>query len=137
MSTDYKPVENTKSSKNYETKPKSYVDMLLDLGDIGTTAPVMAPAMNEYFSQILESPMELVQPVCVNKNSVELLDRINGKGLSADYRFTRTPNLYSSKMANLNITFRNNISEDITDIKLIKGVSKIFINISLCFDQSD
>lgn len=121
---DDKPSES-KQFSNSKNPPKSNLDLLLDLSDIGTTAPVMAPSMSDYSNQILESQLQVVQPVSLNNKSMELLDRINGKGLAAEYRFTRTPNLYSTKMANLNITFRNNSNEDVTDIKLVAKVSML------------
>lgn len=85
----------------------------------------MAPSLNEYSNHVIETPLQIVQPVCVNSKSIELLNRINGNGLSAEYRFTRTPHLYSAKMANLNVTFRNNTNDFIEDIKLVKKVCKI------------
>lgn len=105
--------------------------MLLDLSDMGTTAPVMAPSMNDFPNHVIESPIQVVQPVCLNNKSVELLNRINGNGLSAEYRFTRTTNLYSTKMANLNVTFRNNTNEIIENIKLVKKVRILYFFVDL------
>lgn len=113
-----------KKPESSNNQPKSNLDLLLDLGDIMTAAPVMTPSMDDYSSQNLESPIRVVEPVSINSKSIELLNRIIGNGLSADYRFTRTPNLYSTKMVNLNITFRNSTNEDINDIKLAKKVSR-------------
>lgn len=118
-SPEFIPPKKNNSSKN---NPKSNLDLLLDLSDIGTTAPVMAPSLNEFSNHVIESPLQIVQPVCINSKSIELLNRINGNGLSAEYRFTRTPHLYSAKMANLNVTFRNNTNDLIEDIKLAKKV---------------
>lgn len=86
----------------------------------------MTPSMNDYLNHVLESPIRVVQPVSTNGKSIELLNRINGNGLAVDYRFTRTSNLYSPKMVNLNVTFRNTTNESIDDIKFIKKVSYSF-----------
>ncbi|KAJ8980729.1 hypothetical protein NQ317_019224 [Molorchus minor] len=64
--------------------------------------------------------MQVVQPIFVNTRSIELLNKMNGRGLSATYRFTRSPHLYSPSMTNINITFFNNTSQDIVDIRLGK-----------------
>lgn len=66
--------------------------------------------------------LQVVSPVFTNTSPKELLSKINGKGLSATYRFTRNPHLYSPSMTNINITFVNNTSEDINDIRLGKKV---------------
>lgn len=118
---DSKP-ESIKISKN---PSKSNLDLLLDLSDIGASAPVMALSRTDYPNDFGENSIRVVEPVSLNNKFVELLNRISGNGLSAEYRFTRTPNLYSPKMANLNITFMNNTNKEITAIKLLKKVREI------------
>lgn len=66
--------------------------------------------------------IQVVQPLFTNTKPKELLNKINGRGLSATYRFARNPHLYSPSMTNINITFTNNTSEDVTDIRLGKKV---------------
>ncbi|XP_018578940.1 AP-3 complex subunit beta-2 [Anoplophora glabripennis] len=112
--------ENT--TNNVVENKKSNLDLLLDFCDASNEAPVMTPSLGGFFtpSTPIEAPltMQSVQPVFTNTKPVELLNRINGRGLSATYRFTRSPHLYSPSMANINIIFVNNTNEDINDIRL-------------------
>ncbi|XP_049826846.1 AP-3 complex subunit beta-2 [Aethina tumida] len=120
---------------NYKAKPqntpaektqKSNLDLLLDLeGDDGVScAPVMTPSLGGFLSPSVPSEpsttMHVVQPSFVNTKPVELLNRLNGKGLSATYRFTRCPHLYSPSMTNINVLFTNTGNEDVTNIRLGK-----------------
>lgn len=68
------------------------------------------------------SIIQVVQPPYTNTKPKELLSKINGRGLSATYRFTRSSHLYSPSMTNINIMFTNNTNEEITDIRLGKKV---------------
>ncbi|KAJ8926924.1 hypothetical protein NQ314_020776 [Rhamnusium bicolor] len=90
-------------NSNVDNK-KSNLDLLLDLCDINNEAPVMTPSLGGFFtpSTPIETPltMQIVQSTFINTKSVELINRINGKGLSATYRFTRSPHLYSPSMTN-------------------------------------
>ncbi|XP_056646948.1 AP-3 complex subunit beta-1 [Diorhabda sublineata] len=103
---------------------KSNLDLLLDLDDIETPAPVMTPSFGGFFSPSIPvdvpASIHVVQPVYHNTKTMELLNRINGKGLSATYRFTRSPHLYSPSMTNINLVFMNNSSGDIEDIRIGK-----------------
>lgn len=50
------------------------------------------------------------------------------------YRFTRSPHLFSSKMASLELLFVNQSNEDITNISINK---KVNINSTCCeFDEN-
>lgn len=117
---DEKPTNNTVEIK------KSNLDLLLDFCDTNNEAPVMTPSLGGFFtpSTPIEAPltMQIVQPVFSNTKPVELLNRINGRGLSATYRFTRSPHLYSPSMANVNIIFINDTNEEINDIRLGRKV---------------
>ncbi|XP_076262350.1 adaptor related protein complex 3 subunit ruby isoform X2 [Rhynchophorus ferrugineus] len=117
---DVKRISNT-SAVN---EKKSNLDLLLDFSEGDMAAPVLTPSLGGFYSPA--TPVEtlqviqVVQPLFTNTKPKELLNKINGRGLSATYRFTRNPHLYSPSMANINITFTNNTSEDITDIRLGK-----------------
>ncbi|KAJ8941876.1 hypothetical protein NQ318_001729 [Aromia moschata] len=120
-------LKEEKSENSAETKvndKKTNLDLLLDLCDINNEAPVMTPSLGGFFTPttavVAPLTMQLVQPIFVNTKPMELLNRINGRGLSATYRFTRSPHLYSPSMTNINIMFVNNTNEDINDIRLGK-----------------
>ncbi|KAJ8923706.1 hypothetical protein NQ315_010287 [Exocentrus adspersus] len=95
---------------------KSNLDLLLDFCDTNNEAP------GGFFTPTtpVEAPLTIqtVQPVFINTKPVELLNRLNGRGLAATFRFTRSPHLYSPSMANINIMFINSTNEDINDIRL-------------------
>ncbi|XP_044257721.1 AP-3 complex subunit beta-2 [Tribolium madens] len=119
--------EETKSQepKPEAPKPKSNLDLLLDLGDVDNSVPVMTPSLGGFLTPTVvnstsSSQIEMTPPVFTNTKPIELINKINGRGLSATYRFTRTPHILSPSMANINIMFTNNSSEDITDIRLGK-----------------
>lgn len=131
--TNYEPIKlkEENSTNNVVENKKSNLDLLLDFCDATNEAPVMTPSLGGFFtpSTPIEAPltMQSVQPVFSNTKPVELLNRINGRGLSATYRFTRSPHLYSPSMANINIMFVNNTNEDINDIRLGRKVKGYYV----------
>lgn len=124
-------------SKQVKKEPqKSNLDLLLDLdADISNTmTPVMTPSMGGFLTPISQ-PLYPVIPVDAQVDSIipvppsfiptknfSLLDRINGRGLSLTYRFTRSAHLFSPHMVNIGLTFTNSNQEDITEIKVGKKV---------------
>lgn len=124
--TDKSTKSETKVTNN-ESAAKSNLDLLLDF-DCSTdnAAPVMTPSLGGFYTpttptvQSDSNSIQIVQPLCVNTKTKELLSKINGNGLSATYRFTRNPHLYSPSMTNINIIFTNNTGDDISDIRLGK-----------------
>ena len=54
----------------------------------------------------------------VSTTGLELLNKVTTGGVSAVYRFTRHPHLYNTKMVAIELTFTNNSTEDIQEIKL-------------------
>lgn len=108
---------------------KSNLDLLLDLDISDTVAPVMTPSLGGFLTPINNpnsltiSTIQIVPPAFYPIKEIELLDRISGRGLSITYRYTRNPHLFSSNMVNINLSFKNTLSDDeITDIKMGKKV---------------
>lgn len=124
-----KQQSDQKATKNEVKKPQSKsdkesnLDLLLDLDDLNV-APVLTPSLGGLLTPGIPSisSIQMVQPSFVNTKQYELLNRLNGRGFSATYRFTRSPHLYSPSMANINIVFTNNTKENITDIRIGKKV---------------
>jgi AP-3 complex subunit beta len=120
-------------AKSEVSKPKSNLDLLLDLSDLGSSIPVMTPSLGGFLTPSTTinvnpspSPLEVIPPAYTNTKPLELINKINGKGLSATYRFTRTPHILSPSMANINLVFTNNTNDDICDIRVGKKVGRFF-----------
>lgn len=114
------------NDSNSVSNKKSNLDLLLDLDDIDNPAPVMTPSLGGFFTpstpQEQPATIQVVPAIYVNTKSSELLNRMSGKGLSATFRFTRCPHLYSPSMTNINLLFTNNYGDDIDDIRIGKKV---------------
>lgn len=127
--------ENAKKMTNHAPKPqtsqgngakpeKSNLDLLLDLGDITPTGPVMTPSLGGFLTpmtQNVSTPsnrIELVGPNHIPLNSTELINKVNGYGLGVTYRFTRAPHLFSSTMVSIELLFTNHSNDAIEDIKI-------------------
>ncbi|XP_050314000.1 AP-3 complex subunit beta-2 [Anthonomus grandis grandis] len=122
-----KPKNNSKSSNTVnstEKKPQSNLDLLLDLCDGDSSAPVLTPSLGGFYTPTTPiksvETLEETEPPYPSTKPKELLSKINGKGLSATYRFTRSQHLYSPSMININIMFTNSTSETVTDIRIGK-----------------
>ncbi|RXG61353.1 AP-3 complex subunit beta-1 [Armadillidium vulgare] len=103
------------------------VDLLLDLENysLDIETPVLTPSLGGFLSP-MEVPTSLppgksirpATPMYVPTSSKEILNKINGYGLSVSVRFTRSPHLFSASMTNIELTFKNNNSEEIKDISV-------------------
>lgn len=129
-----------------EKKPSKDL-LLLDLDDFNIPAsavPVMQPSAMSVLTPsavtILDKPLTkltytpILIPPFVPVRKYELLNRYNGSGLIVTYRFTRSPNIYSSKMISVEMTLTNESSEEIKDLYIsdkksgnveVKGVTEI------------
>lgn len=127
-----KPKETIKSKVQQQPaskSEKSNLDLLLDLGDIAPSGPVMTPSMGGFLTPMSNSFLqstalttnsryELIGPNFISLDKHELLNKINGHGLQINYRFTRAPHLYSAKMVSLELTFQNDSHNDLENIHL-------------------
>ena len=122
-----------KSNKKQSNKPaaapvKSNLDLLLDLGDVPPSmpTPTLTPSLGGFLSPSTPAPSSssgvsgpsVGQPMFVSTTGLELLNKVTTGGVSAVYRFTRHPHLYNTKMVAIELTFTNNSTEDIQEIKL-------------------
>ncbi|XP_017772392.1 PREDICTED: AP-3 complex subunit beta-2 [Nicrophorus vespilloides] len=105
---------------------KSNLDLLLDLEmndqNFGG-GPILTPSLGGFLSPVTSvtnnvQAIQVVPSVDIPIKTSEVLNRINGKGLSISYRFTRNPHLFSPSMVNLNLVFTNSTSEEISDIRV-------------------
>ncbi|XP_062905380.1 AP-3 complex subunit beta-1 isoform X1 [Mobula hypostoma] len=99
---------------------------LVDLSDVSTPVAVPKPAMTSRLATDLEglslsgdsSVINVTTPVFVPAKSYELLHRMSGKGLGAQYHFPRQPCIYNPKMVSVHITFTNSSDQEIRNIQI-------------------
>lgn len=138
----HKPNENSKVAASSTKAERSNLDLLLDLGDIAPTAPIMTPSLGGFLTPLsnaagigttsgTSSRFELVGPVHVSLDKRELLNKTNSYGLQINYRFTRAPHLYSAKMVSIELTFHNESNNDLENINL-SNRSSLPANVSVC-----
>ncbi|XP_053679944.1 AP-3 complex subunit beta-2 [Anopheles nili] len=122
-------------ARDAEKKPteavptKSNLDLLLDLDDIPPIGPVMTPSLGGFLTPMAApsmssadqaSGLELVGPSIIPSKKRELLNKVNGFGLGIEYRFVRSPHLYSSRMVSVELTFTNHGNVELLDIEMGK-----------------
>ncbi|XP_075234069.1 adaptor related protein complex 3 subunit ruby [Lycorma delicatula] len=128
MKTNNKHTANIASTK--ENKPKSNLDLLLDLDDVppvNISTPVITPSLGGFltplnatptFQSIVTSTVQTVSPSFIPVKTIQLLNKITGSGLSVTGRFTRSPHLYSPVMTSIELLFTNHSPEPITELQV-------------------
>ncbi|KAJ8668815.1 hypothetical protein QAD02_000074 [Eretmocerus hayati] len=107
-------------------EPKSNLDLLLDLDDVTPVTPVMTPSMGGFLtpivptSSLISDGIKEVPPSFIPSKKYELLNKVSGRGLRVEYRFTRSQHLISPAMVNIELTFTNESNDPITDIQVGK-----------------
>ncbi|CAG2062759.1 unnamed protein product, partial [Timema podura] len=104
-------------------KPKSNLDLLLELDDVPPTiTPVMTPSLGGLLTPLTSPVVSMsIQPTSASYIPLiptELVNKMAGGGLSVSSRFTRSPHLFSPAMVSIELTFTNLGTDDITDIKV-------------------
>ncbi|XP_052865441.1 AP-3 complex subunit beta-2 [Anopheles cruzii] len=127
------PVQKGTKSKQKSTTTappaKSNLDLLLDLDDIPPIGPVMTPSLGGFLTPMAAAGLvpaagssgpgiELVGPSFISSKKHELLNKVNGFGLGLEYRFVRSPHLYSSRMVSVELTFTNYGNVELLDIEV-------------------
>lgn len=119
-----KPSKQNSSSKKSE---RTNLDLLLELDDFAPAAPLMTPSVGGFLtpsalpiSTISGSPsgIQPASPSYVALRTQELVNKVTGRGLVIAYRYTRSPHLFSSKMASIELTFANQGCDEILDLKM-------------------
>ncbi|XP_011176277.1 AP-3 complex subunit beta-1 [Solenopsis invicta] len=102
-------------------KPKSNLDLLLDLDDVVPMTPVMTPSLGGFLTPINSTITDDVREVStsyVPLKKTTLLNSITGHGLKIEYRFTRSQHLVSSSLVNIELTFSNEGNNVIKEIQI-------------------
>uniref|UniRef100_A0A182SNV4 AP-3 complex subunit beta C-terminal domain-containing protein n=1 Tax=Anopheles maculatus TaxID=74869 RepID=A0A182SNV4_9DIPT len=123
-----------KTASKQDGSAKSNLDLLLDLDDIPPIGPVMTPSLGGFLTPMtsntgnaaaadLGAGIELVGPSFIPMKKHELLNKVNGFGLGIEYRFVRSPHLYSSRMVSVELCFTNHGNVELLDIEMGKKTS--------------
>ncbi|XP_014213137.1 AP-3 complex subunit beta-1 [Copidosoma floridanum] len=118
-----KPTDDAKKEKKNEQR--SNLDLLLDLDDVVPMTPIMTPSLGGFLTPIVPTPalamsdgISEVSPSFIPIKKFELFNKVSGRGLKMEYRFTRSQHLISSAMVNIELTFSNEGTETIQNIRV-------------------
>ncbi|KAJ8339307.1 hypothetical protein SKAU_G00360930 [Synaphobranchus kaupii] len=124
---EQKRQEKSKSKSKVEERPKKEVS-LLDLDDFTPVTPVipkssiLSPSLLGDLEGLslssISSTIEVSTPVFVPVKSHELLHRMSGKGLAAQYHFPRQPCIYSPSMVSVQLTLSNSSDHKLEDVHI-------------------
>uniref|UniRef100_A0A4W5K3D1 AP-3 complex subunit beta n=1 Tax=Hucho hucho TaxID=62062 RepID=A0A4W5K3D1_9TELE len=125
--TEHKKKTKSKAKPKVEVKSKKEVS-LLDLGDF-TPAPVtqlkssiLSPSLLGDLEGMslsnVSSTIQVSGPAFVPEKSHDLLHRMTGKGLSAQYQFPRQPCLYQPTMVSVQISLTNTSDHPLEQIHI-------------------
>ncbi|KAK6305137.1 hypothetical protein J4Q44_G00239170 [Coregonus suidteri] len=125
--TEHKKKTKSKAKPKMEVKSKKVVS-LLDLDDF-TPTPVTQPKSYVLSPSLLgdleglslanvSSTMQVSGPAFVPEKSHDLLHRMTGKGLSAQYQFPRQPCLYQPTMVSVQISLTNTSDHPLEQIHI-------------------
>ncbi|XP_035613078.1 AP-3 complex subunit beta-1 isoform X3 [Oncorhynchus keta] len=125
--TEHKKKTKSKAKPKVEVKSTKEV-CLLDLGDF-TPAPVTQHKSSVLSPSLLgdleglslsnvSSTIQLSGPAFVPEKSHDLLHRMTGKGLSAQYQFSRQPCLYQPTMVSVQISLTNTTDHPLEQIHI-------------------
>uniref|UniRef100_A0A8C1DLY9 AP-3 complex subunit beta n=2 Tax=Cyprinus carpio TaxID=7962 RepID=A0A8C1DLY9_CYPCA len=119
-----KPVQSKPVTTQVEKKEVSLLD-LDDFSPAAVTTPkssILSPSLLSDLQGLSISPtasaLQASSPVFVPETSRELLHRMTGKGLSAQYRFTRQPCIYGNSMVSLQLTLSNSSDQALENIHI-------------------
>ncbi|CAB0043494.1 unnamed protein product [Trichogramma brassicae] len=118
-------------------QPKSNLDLLLDLDEVVPMTPIMTPSLGGFLTPMMPTPFATIADgirevsssfVPVKKH--ELLNKVSGRGLKLEYRFTRSPHLMNATLVNIELLLANESNELIKDIRV--GNKNLSLGMSLC-----
>lgn len=134
--------------KEQKTTPKSNLDLLLDFDDskinlifyyvdffhvfidsifpVAPLTPIMTPSLGGFLTPIVSNSSMMTVSDGIKEVSssftpvkkYELLNKVSGRGLKLEYRFTRSQHLVSSTLVNIELTFYNENNENIQNIRV-------------------
>ena len=125
---------NNGLSKRNVPELVSNIDLLLDLDNMESFTPtVITPSLGGFLTPISHKSnsesnysvpsIQLVTPIFWPIESIELLNKINGRGIEITYKYNRNPHLISPSMVNIGLTFTNTSRNEIHNIRMGQKVS--------------
>lgn len=117
------PLNGTDPRKEYNKNDLEYL-LSVDPNDTNISMPVMKPVINYFRLNDGRNMREIksIYPRFTPDKSMELLNRIDGKGLSIDYSFTRLDHINGLRFLSISLTFKNHLNEHIENIQMGKRV---------------
>ncbi|XP_043254894.1 AP-3 complex subunit beta-2 [Colletes gigas] len=116
------------SNQDAKEKPKSNIDLLLDLDDVVPMTPVMPLSAGGFLIPMnsnITNDVREVSSTFIPLNKSELLNSITGHGLKIEFRFTRSQHLVSAHFVTIELTFSNEGNEPIKEIQMgVKNLPK-------------
>ncbi|XP_012169811.1 AP-3 complex subunit beta-2 isoform X2 [Bombus terrestris] len=116
------------SNQEATEKPKSNIDLLLDLDDVIPMTPVMPLSTGSLLTPInlnITNDVREISASFISIKKSELLNTITGHGLKIEYRFTRSQHLVSAYLVTIELTFSNESSEPVKEIQIgVKNLPK-------------
>ncbi|XP_069079489.1 AP-3 complex subunit beta-1 isoform X2 [Pleurodeles waltl] len=124
-----------KKPTHKKKEPQKQEISLLDLDDFNAVSPLPGVPKPAFLSPSLVSDLQgltlstsspiinVSNPVFVPMTTHELLHRMSGKGLSANYHFPRHPCIFGPQMLSVQVTLKNNTEQKIENIHI--GESKL------------
>ncbi|XP_050580994.1 AP-3 complex subunit beta-2 isoform X2 [Bombus affinis] len=116
------------SNQEATEKPKSNIDLLLDLDDVIPMTPVMPLSTGSLLTPInlnITNDVREISASFISIKKSELLNTITGHGLKIEYRFTRSQHLVSAYLVSIELTFSNESSEPVKEIQIgVKNLPK-------------
>ncbi|XP_065572885.1 AP-3 complex subunit beta-2-like isoform X2 [Artemia franciscana] len=137
-----KAAQGTTSPPSAQTT-KSNLDLLLDFDGVpDIPTPIITPTIGGFLTPIVPTvttssslmsnsvdSIVMSSPAYVANNPKELISRTAGNGIQVGIRFTRSPHLYSSTMASIELHFTNTTAEDLGEIKVANKVLPVGMTI--------
>ncbi|XP_076231306.1 adaptor related protein complex 3 subunit ruby isoform X2 [Calliopsis andreniformis] len=114
--------DNKVSNPEVKEKPKSNIDLLLDLDDVIPMIPVMPLSVGGLLTPInttsISNDIREVSSSFIPTKKFELLNSVIGHGLKIEYRFTRSQHLVSAYLVTIELTFWNEGNGTIKEIQM-------------------
>ncbi|XP_015112267.1 AP-3 complex subunit beta-2-like, partial [Diachasma alloeum] len=110
-------------NETVKEKAKNNLDLLLELDDIVPMTPMMTPSLGGFLTPMNfpignVNGIREVSATFIPVERTEIVNKITGKGLKVESRFTRSQHLVSSNLTSVELTFTNCGNHTINNIRV-------------------